>query len=288
MLHLAAPYPLLLFPPEWFRFRRAASCHVQPCAALTLPLLACCWQVRTGSCTASKRRRTGDSNDGASAATIAAAPGVARRLAAAAAATRQQEAASQQSRAHITVAAETAHASISICQSTTLSFQPPATRPRQQQPRPSTATRRPDIKSPRPAKPYAAPRHAIADTVAAHASASAPHIQPQNRPVAKPTAAQADAAAASAGGNGGSGHGRSGGTCWRQQEAAASTHSSYDTNCSIDSSSSTADDSEDVDGGSVRDCLGERRMVSLDGGCSSIFAGSTPYDVCLVYPPAVL
>jgi hypothetical protein len=116
------------------------------------------------------------------------------------------------------------------------------------------------------------------------------HAGPRSTPVAS-AAVQSDAAAARAAGGSriDTGCGRHGGASWRQREAATAARAPDDSRRCIDGSGGAGDGtgdldedgSEDVDEVGGRDCLGERRIVSLDGGCSSIFAGSTPYDVSL-------
>lgn len=131
----------------------------------------------------------------------------------------------------------------------------------------------------RPEKVSAAPRQAIAETVAAHANASARPVKPDTGRAAA-VGGQLDAAAAGAAGSGShGGRGYRDSSPWQQHKADATSGESHDTNCSIDGSSTAGDSTEDVDEDGDGDCLGERRIVSLDDGCSSIFAGSTPYDV---------
>ena len=141
------------------------------------------------------------------------------------------------------------------------------------------ATYRPAAAAVRPKKVGAAPQQAIADTVAAHANASARPVKPEGGREAA-AGVQLDAAAAGAAGSGSRGAcSYLDGSPWQHQGADAASGGSHNTDCSIDGSSSAGDSTEDVDEDGDGDCLGERRIVSVDGGCSSIFAGSTPYDV---------
>ena len=257
------------------------------CFAFNSAMPAVLLEVRRGSCTASKRRRTDvDSDCAASAASSRGAFADGSRSAAAATvAARQNEAARQQPAAHAS-GAQMANEVAAACGSRTLAPRQPAASPQQQRLRPPTAETR---RQPTQAQIAGATAvKAITDTIAAHASASTHHAERRSG-----AAAPADAELAAATG---SGPRRGGDTecsqCGdegrRQQQARAaagaprSSHACSDAgtgagNDSISVGDGSEDSYEDGDG----DCLGERRIVSLDGGCSSIFAGSTPYDVCL-------